>query len=147
MEKHFYSWRTKKVYPHLILSTVKRKSVMFCDTYCHGMWSHHISNEANRITSPDGLTWVHNADHGFLPTQACRLSLSVLHHHVQRSNLSIQCYDLISACLYSLKCSAYWGRLKKSKPTYKRGISTMSWMRQHSSSSIRSSHSVPENEP
>lgn len=40
---------------------------MFCGTYSHGMWDHHISNEANRTTSPDGLSWVHNADHIFLP--------------------------------------------------------------------------------
>lgn len=33
---------------------------------------------------------------------------------------------------------------KEKEPTYKRGISTMSWMRQHSNSSMRSSHSVPE---
>lgn len=48
---------------------------------------------------------------------------------------------------YSLKWSFYKRRLRKKKikkPTYKRGISTMSWMRQHNNSSMRSSHSAPK---
>lgn len=55
-------------------------------------------------------------------------------------------FYVLSNALFNKQKGAGKRKKKKKKATYKRGISTMSWMRQHSNSSMRSSHSVPEKE-